>query len=197
MISFKLASVTSLTYTCSLASKSSNLDGNTITCTRGSDTKYFYIDNPFLTNILPRWDYNTATDSTTISFKITGATNPVSAGDGGTWKITTYNLISGTRYEVNTGTSTTSLTPIAGVLAASGTGISSKVSNILLIILASCYNFASLITYSVSGTLTFKISLGHSIPASGFVIITLPSELSISSTSSIRSSCYYGASKVS
>jgi len=170
----------SLSSACSILSTSSNLDG-TLTCSRSSNSKSFYVDSPFASDGDYTWDYKTSTDGSTLTVKISSASNPVSAKSASSWKIITYNYISGSYYQVDSGSSSSSFTSTSGTLSESGTGISSSSGT----------------TYDDTSLITFSIALSHYIPASGYVEITLPTEMSVSSSASVRSSCYYSSSKIS
>jgi hypothetical protein len=117
--------VTDLSSTCEINDKSSNLDGDSISCSlSGTDT--FVIDNPFDSNSANGWDYVVSSDGGTISITINEAKNPVSARPAGSITVTTYNKVSGTYYQVDTGSASTTFTPTIGNLVASGNGLTSS-----------------------------------------------------------------------
>lgn len=122
--------VTTLLTTCSLLSKSSAIDGSAPTCSVNTATNSFYIDSPFSSNTLPSWDFIVTTANSAMTMTINGATNPVSARDAGTWKVITHNKVLTSYYPVDTGSGSTSFTPVAGSLTASGSGVTSSVGTV-------------------------------------------------------------------
>jgi hypothetical protein len=164
--------ITTLTSSCEVSVKTTNLDGDA-DCSISGTT--FIIDSPFESNSLDTWDYIVDDDGATITVTIDGGYNPISAKDAGSWSVVTYNLVSGTYYEVDSATSSTSYTATSGTLTAYDDGLTST----------------NMVTYSSSGTYVFYVSVYHSIPADGYIKITLSSDMSIASSSSVTSSCYY------
>ena len=101
--------------------------------------------------------------------------NPLSQKNAGAWKATTYNVISGVTYLVDTGSASVSFIPSAGTL--------SKFQDITVTPLMQ--------TSLDTSTYTFFIKLQQSIPLQGQLIITIPIEISVASSAIIRSSCLY------
>lgn len=83
-------------------------------------------------------------------------------------------MISGTAYLVDSGSSLTSFTPTAGVMAQSGT-----------------ISVVPATTSSTTSVYTFTMQPQHSIPAYGLLQFQLPADLSIASTAVIQSQCLY------
>lgn len=84
---------------------------------------------------------------------IEGIVNPTSVQNAGQWTVNTYNTINSVNYLIDTGSSSTSYTPVMGSLTAASDGIVASERT----------------TYLSSGTYTLKISLAHNIPSGGKV----------------------------
>jgi hypothetical protein len=107
--------------------------------------------------------------------------NPVSAKECGNWKISTFNMIGGKEWLVDTASaSSTSLK----FIATAGTINTGTVSII---------NVAQKIASSESDTYKFDLTLPHSLPAFGKILLKLPSSpasITIPSTAPVASSCF-------
>ena len=185
MIQIKLPTLVTglVSGTCAIQAKSTSINGLSPVCQSVTGTRTISVSNPFLSNGAASWDYIVTTANAIITLTINGATNPISSRDAGLWSVTTYNLVTGAFYEVDSGTASTSFTPTSGTL-----DLTTLPGNTLTI-----NNF---VTYADTGLYTFQLRLKHNIPVYGFVSVTLPSDLSVSSASRVRASCYYGTTNI-
>lgn len=112
-----------------------------------------------------------SSDATSGQFtlQINGINNPTSVQQAGNWKVETKNLVGGSYYIVDTGTSTTgSYIPEKGTLTAASSG---------------GLTVSDRTTYSVSANYVFKISLSHDVPNGGKISLLFPTDFTVISGS--------------
>lgn len=83
--------------------------------------------------------------------------NPTSVKDAGTFIFNTYNTISGTDYQVDSGSGSGLFTPLIGTI-----------TNNLAVTSTSYVTGAGPVTYTV------QFSPAHTIPKNGIIILTIP-----------------------
>ena len=133
------------------------------------------IGSPFNNNASPSgaWAFAPSTSSQqTISVRFNGATNPTSATNAGAWQVQTFNKVSTTFYLVDSGTNSISFSPSPGALTQQ-----------------QAITVSNAITANKDSVYTFYITADHDIPAFGIVQIQLPTEIIVSSSALIKSSC--------
>lgn len=106
--------------------------------------------------------------------------NPVSAKECGDWKVSTFNIIGDKEWLVDTASATTTNLKFTATAGTITTGIVS------IIKVAGAKNIAS----SESDTYKFDLTLPHSLPAFGKIVLKLPSSITIPSTAPVASSCF-------
>lgn len=160
--------------TCSVSGLSASTSP---TCTWVSSGTVIQITNPFTESSSGGFDFKpSSTSQYILTVAFTLIQNPTSSKQAGSWKVSTYNMIGGSYYVVDTGTKSTSFIPTQGFI--------SKAQAIDVI--------PSTTSYDLS-VYTFYLTVPHNIPTQGRVIITLPTsgDVTISSVAMIRSSCSY------
>jgi hypothetical protein len=125
---------------------------------------------------------NVVTGGTVVKVVISSSTqkisNPVSAKECGNWKVSTFNMIGGKEWLVDTASATSASLKF---IATAGTISTGSVSII---------NVAQKIASSESDTYKFDLTLPHSLPAFGKILLKLPSSITIPSTAPVASSCF-------
>jgi hypothetical protein len=107
---------------------------------------------------------------TSLSFVFSGGgTNPNTVSDAGTFTVSTYAVISGSPYAIDSSSFTNIFTPTPGILNATVTP-------------------ASLVAYNSPTTYIISITPIKIVPQNGFVLITFPTEISGSSNPTCTSS---------
>jgi len=110
--------------------------------------------------------------SNTVFITLFQGTNPTSQRDAGSLTISTFTEVSGTDYKADSGSASNLFTPTGGVIH--------KNAEIAL----STYT-----TYAADVTYTFSIRFDHAVPEFGKVKISLPQQVTISSTDKVKNEC--------
>jgi hypothetical protein len=147
---------TSLTVgsSCNIISTSYQFDSSRICTVTGTSPPKFEITNMFSQSRTDIIALNVdSTTAASMSLLIEGIKNPTSVQNAGSWSVSTYNYINGVRYQLDTGTSSTSYTSTSGTLTADSNGIVPSDRT----------------TYVSTGNYVIKMVLSHSIPSGGKV----------------------------
>ena len=128
---------------------------------------------------------NVVAGGTVVKVVISSSTqkisNPVSAKECGDWKVSTFNMIGGKEWLVDTA----SASDISLKFKATAGAISAGSVSIV--------NVVQKIASSESDTYKFDLTLPHSLPAFGKILLKLPSSptsITIPSTAPVASSCF-------